>query len=44
MYLPGSVVATDLDTDLDTERGGDDANKREAARQLGRLNVDDLRL
>ena len=29
-------------TDLDTEHGGIDANKRDGARQLGRLNVDDL--
>ena len=34
------VVATDLDTEL----GGTDANKRDGARQLGRLNVDDLQL
>jgi hypothetical protein len=33
-----------LATDLDTERGGTDANKRDGARQLGRLNVDDLQL
>jgi hypothetical protein len=33
-----------LVTDLDTEHGGTDANKRDAARQLGRLNVDDLDL
>lgn len=31
-------------TDLDTEHGGTDANKRDGARQLGRLNVDDLQL
>jgi hypothetical protein len=31
-----------LATDLDTEHGGTDANKRDGARQLGRLNVDDL--
>ena len=33
-----------LATDLDTEHGGTDANKRDGARQLGRLNVDDLQL
>jgi hypothetical protein len=33
-----------LDTDLDTEHGGTDANKRDEARQLGRLNVADLQL
>ena len=33
-----------LATDLDTEHGGIDANKRDGARQLGRLNVDDLDL
>ena len=33
-----------LVTDLDTEHGGTDANKRDAARQVGRLNVDDLDL
>ena len=38
-FLPGVVV-----TDLDTEHGGTDANKRDTARQLGRLNVDDLDL
>ena len=38
-FLPGVVA-----TDLDTEDGGTDANKRDGARQLGRLNVDDLPL
>ena len=38
-FLPGVVV-----TDLDTEHGGTDANERDGARQLGRLNVDDLDL
>jgi hypothetical protein len=33
-----------LATDLDTEHGGTDANKRDGARQLGRLNVEDLQL
>ena len=33
-----------LATDLDTEHGGTDANKRDGARQLGRLNVADLQL
>ncbi|HTX98049.1 MAG TPA: hypothetical protein VME67_26405 [Mycobacterium sp.] len=37
--LPGVVA-----TDLDTEHGGTDANKRDGARRLGRLNVDDLQL
>src|SRR6185312_10077800 len=37
--LPGVVA-----TDLDTEHGGTDANQRDGARQLGRLNVDDLQL
>jgi len=36
-FLPGAVV-----TDLDTEHGGTDANKRDVARQVGRLNVADL--
>jgi hypothetical protein len=31
-------------TDLDTEYGETDANKCDAARQVGRLNVDDLQL
>jgi hypothetical protein len=30
--------------ELATEHGGTDANKRDEARQLGRLNVDDLQL
>jgi len=38
-FLAGVVV-----TDLDTERGGTDANMRDVARQVGRLNVDDLDL
>jgi hypothetical protein len=38
-FLPGGVA-----TDLDTEHGGTDANKRDGARQLVRLNVDDLQL
>jgi len=33
-----------LATDLDTEHGGTDANECDGARQLGRLNVDDLQL
>ncbi len=33
-----------LATDLDTEHGGTDANKRDAARQVGRLNVADQQL
>ena len=37
--LPGVVV-----TDLATEHGGTDGNKRDAARQFGRLNVADLDL
>ena len=36
-FLAGVVV-----TDLDTEHGGTDANKRDGARQFGRLNVADL--
>jgi hypothetical protein len=31
-------------TDLATERGGTDANTRDGARQLGRLNVADVQL
>ena len=31
-------------TDLVTEHGGTDANKRDVARQVGRLNVADLQL
>ena len=38
-FLPGVVA-----TDLDTEHGGTDANYRDGARQLGRLNVDYLQL
>jgi hypothetical protein len=33
-----------LATYLDTEHGGTDANKRDGARQLGRLNVAGLQL
>jgi hypothetical protein len=33
-----------LATDLDTERGGTDANKGDAARQIGRLTIADLQL
>jgi hypothetical protein len=40
LHLSLSVVATDLDA----EHGGTDANKRDAARQVGRLNVADLQL
>jgi len=40
LHLPLGVVATDLDT----EHGGTDANKPDAARQLGRLNVADVQL
>ena len=40
LHLPlGGLV-----TDLDTEHGGTDANKRDAARQLGRLSIADLQL
>jgi len=35
-----SMVATDLDT----EQGGTDADKRDGARQLGRLNLTDMQL
>jgi hypothetical protein len=38
LHLPGSVVATDLDT----EDGGTDANKRDETRQGGRLGLADL--
>lgn len=31
-------------TDLDTEHGGTDANKRDGARQVGQLNVADVQL
>ena len=34
-----SLSLKGLATDLDTERGGTDANKRDGARQVGRLNV-----
>jgi hypothetical protein len=34
----------ELATDLDTQHGGTDANKRDAARQLGRLNVAHVQL
>jgi hypothetical protein len=40
LHSPLGVVATDLVT----EHGGTDANKRDVARQPGRLNVDDLQL
>jgi hypothetical protein len=40
LHLSLSVVATDLDT----QHGGTDADKRNAERQLGRLNVADLQL
>ena len=33
-----------LATDLDTEHDGTDANKRDEARQAGRLNIADLQL
>jgi hypothetical protein len=33
-----------LATDLDTEHAGTDANKRDEARQVGRLNVADVQL
>jgi hypothetical protein len=38
LRLSLSVMATDLAT----EHGGTDANKRDGARQVGRLNVADL--
>jgi hypothetical protein len=38
-FLAGVVV-----TDLDTEHGGTDANKRHGVRRVGRLNVADLDL
>jgi hypothetical protein len=41
LHLSLSVVATDLDTE---EHGGTDANKRDGARQVGRLNVAGLQL
>jgi hypothetical protein len=40
LHLPLGVVATDLGT----EHGGTDANKRDVGRQVGRLNVADLQL
>ena len=40
LYLPLCGLATDLDT----EHGGTDANKRDGASQLGRLNVADVQL
>ena len=45
-YMPGQLhlPVNGLATDLDTEHGAIDANKRDAARQLGRLNVADLDL
>ena len=39
-----SLSLDGLATDLDTEHGGTDANKRDGARQVGRLNEADLRL
>ena len=38
-FLPGVVA-----TDLATQHHGTDANKRDGARQLGRLNIADLDL
>ena len=43
-HAPGAQRAGGVATDLDTEHGGTDANKRDEARQLGRLNVVDLQL
>ena len=40
LHLPLGGLATDLDT----EHGGTDANKRDVARRVGWLNVDDLQL
>ncbi len=40
LHLPLGGLATDLDT----EHGGTDANKRDVARRVGRLNVADLQL
>jgi hypothetical protein len=37
-------VPLGLATDLDTEHGGTEANKRDGARQVGRLNVGGLQL
>ena len=44
--VPSALLTTPgvLATDLDTEHGGTDANKRDGARRLGRLNVDDMQL
>jgi hypothetical protein len=39
-----SLSVNGLATDLDTEHGGTDANKRDGARQVGRLNPADLHL
>jgi hypothetical protein len=39
-----SLSLNGLATDLDTEHGGTDANKRDGARQVGRLNVAGLQL
>ena len=39
-----SLSLNGLATDLDTEHGGTDADKRAEARQLGRLNVAGLQL
>lgn len=33
-----------LATDLATDHGGTDTNKRDGTRQVGRLNVDDLHI
>jgi hypothetical protein len=38
------LVAQGLATDFDAEHGGTDANKRDGARQVGRLNVPGLQL
>jgi hypothetical protein len=40
LHLPLGVVATHLAT----EHGGTDANKRDVARQRGRLNLTDVQL
>src|SRR6476659_4893144 len=40
----GAQRAGGVATDLDTEHGGTLANKRDGARELGRLNVDGLQL
>jgi hypothetical protein len=40
LHLPLGGLATDLAT----EHGGTDANKRDGTKQVGRLNVDDLQL